>query len=154
MTTPQGGIEFAHPEALRWLKEFFPRPVRARVLPRKVCRWLAEARAQNRSKASLVAHRGQIRLLLRQQTPQPRDSVTLVLEIIGHGRGEPCRRHAKLTRSESTVLEWLAHAKSNREIADILNLAPATVGKHLERIYVKLGVENRTAAASYYTPGG
>ena len=28
---------------------------------------------------------------------------------------------------------------------------PATVGKHLERIYPKLGVENRTAAASFAT---
>jgi DNA-binding CsgD family transcriptional regulator len=47
------------------------------------------------------------------------------------------------------VLFWLGRAKSNREIAAILNIQPATVGKHLEHIYPKLGVENRTAAASF-----
>jgi len=31
----------------------------------------------------------------------------------------------------------------------ILGISAATVGKHLEHIYPKLGVENRTAAASF-----
>ena len=39
--------------------------------------------------------------------------------------------------------------KSNSEIAAILGLKTATVGKHLERIYPKLGVENRTAEAGF-----
>jgi len=47
------------------------------------------------------------------------------------------------------VLTWLGRGKSNLEIAAILGIKPATVGKHLERIYPKLGVENRTAAASF-----
>ena len=55
----------------------------------------------------------------------------------------------RLTARENEVLFWLGHAKSNREIAAILNIEPATVGKHLEHIYPKLGVENRTAAASF-----
>ena len=33
----------------------------------------------------------------------------------------------------------------------ILGISSATVGKHLEHIYPKLGVENRTAAASFAT---
>lgn len=151
---PQGGIEFAHPAALRWLRTFFPRPARARVLPRRVCRWLAEGLTTASGKASHVARHGRARLLLRQQTPQPRDSIILLLEVIGDRAGERGRRHAKLTPAETAVLHWVAHAKSNREIAEILNVAPATVGKHLEHIYVKLGVENRTAAASCYALAG
>ncbi|MFC6486556.1 DNA-binding response regulator [Nitratireductor sp. GCM10026969] len=46
------------------------------------------------------------------------------------------------------VLLWITHGKSNKEIAEILDLSPRTVNKHLEQIYIKLGVENRTAAAT------
>ena len=54
-----------------------------------------------------------------------------------------------LTLREREVLEWLARGKSNSEIGEILGISSATVGKHLEHIYPKLGVENRTAAASF-----
>jgi DNA-binding CsgD family transcriptional regulator len=54
-----------------------------------------------------------------------------------------------LTSREREVLFWLGYGKSNAEIGLILGITPATVGKHLERIYPKLGVENRTAAASF-----
>jgi DNA-binding NarL/FixJ family response regulator len=53
-----------------------------------------------------------------------------------------------LTTRESEVLSWLSKGKSNRDIAQILGLSPRTVDKHLEQIYSKLGVENRTAAAA------
>ena len=49
------------------------------------------------------------------------------------------------------MLHWLARGKSNAEIGAILGISAATVGKHLEHIYPKLGVENRTAAASFAT---
>ena len=52
-----------------------------------------------------------------------------------------------LTAREAEVLNWLAQGKSNRDIGAILSLSPRTVNKHLEQIYVKLQVENRTAAA-------
>ena len=54
----------------------------------------------------------------------------------------------KLTLREAEVLYWVAKGKTNRDIGDILGSSPATVKKHLERVYVKLGVETRTAAAS------
>jgi DNA-binding CsgD family transcriptional regulator len=53
-----------------------------------------------------------------------------------------------LTTRESEVLSWLSKGKTNRDIAQILGLSPRTVDKHLEQIYAKLGVENRTAAAA------
>jgi DNA-binding CsgD family transcriptional regulator len=42
---------------------------------------------------------------------------------------------------------WITHGKTDAEIAAIIGVSTSTVGKHLERIYQKLGVENRTAAA-------
>ena len=54
----------------------------------------------------------------------------------------------KLTLREAEVLYWVAKGKTNRDIGDILGSSPATVKKHLERVYVKLGVETRTAAAA------
>jgi DNA-binding NarL/FixJ family response regulator len=56
-----------------------------------------------------------------------------------------------LTTREGEVLSWLAKGKTNRDIAQILGLSPRTVDKHLEQIYDKLGVENRTAAAAIAT---
>ena len=53
----------------------------------------------------------------------------------------------KLTTREAEVLYWVIKGKTNKDIGDILGSSPATAKKHLERIYVKMGVETRTAAA-------
>jgi DNA-binding NarL/FixJ family response regulator len=53
-----------------------------------------------------------------------------------------------LSRREAEVLQLVAMGKKNAEIAAELGLAVATVRKHLERIYPKLGVNNRAAAAA------
>ena len=53
-----------------------------------------------------------------------------------------------VTEREAEVLLWIARGKSNRDIAEILDLSPRTVNKHLEQIYAKLGVENRASAAA------
>ena len=54
----------------------------------------------------------------------------------------------KLTAREAEVLYWVVKGKINRDIADIVGASPATVKKHLERVFAKLGVETRTAAAA------
>jgi DNA-binding NarL/FixJ family response regulator len=61
--------------------------------------------------------------------------------------GERLKQHFLLTGRESEVLVWIAKGKSNRDIGEILGLSARTVNKHLEQIYVKLGVENRASAA-------
>lgn len=58
------------------------------------------------------------------------------------------KQKLKLTEREAEVLLWIARGKSNRDIAEILDLSPRTVNKHLEQIYAKLGVENRASAAA------
>jgi DNA-binding response OmpR family regulator/DNA-binding CsgD family transcriptional regulator len=54
----------------------------------------------------------------------------------------------KLTIRESEVLYWATKGKTSKDIGDILGTSPRTVNKHLEHVFVKLGVETRTAAAS------
>jgi DNA-binding CsgD family transcriptional regulator len=52
-----------------------------------------------------------------------------------------------LTKREFEVAGWVARGRTNPEIATILAMSQRTVEKHVERILIKLGVENRTAAA-------
>ncbi len=53
-----------------------------------------------------------------------------------------------LTPREADVAKWLAAGKTNAEIAKILNnVSSRTIEKHVERVLLKMGVENRTAAA-------
>ncbi|MDO3381890.1 response regulator transcription factor [Gilvimarinus algae] len=58
------------------------------------------------------------------------------------------RQAFSLTSREADVLLWIANGKTNREIGQILEMSPRTVNKHLEQIFKKLGVENRTSAAA------
>jgi len=54
-----------------------------------------------------------------------------------------------LTRRESDVIYQISRGKTDTEIALILKISVRTVQKHVEHIFEKLGVENRTAAASF-----
>lgn len=54
----------------------------------------------------------------------------------------------RLTVREAQVLSWAARGRRNREIAELLFISPATVRKHLEHAYAKLGVRNRTEAVA------
>lgn len=53
---------------------------------------------------------------------------------------------ASLTAREIEVLSCIAAGRTTGEIARLLWVTPATVSKHLEHIYRKLGVSSRTAA--------
>ncbi|RKP57864.1 response regulator transcription factor [Pararobbsia silviterrae] len=53
-----------------------------------------------------------------------------------------------LTAREAEVLLWLSRGKTNRDIGDIVGMAPRTVNKHLEHIFAKLNVETRAAATA------
>jgi DNA-binding CsgD family transcriptional regulator len=59
----------------------------------------------------------------------------------------PTAQERRLTPREQEILRWVAAGKSDRQIAAIVGAGVRTVQKHLENAYVKLGVENRTAAA-------
>lgn len=64
---------------------------------------------------------------------------------------DPKTRYFKeLTPSEEALLEEIAKGKTNKEIANILNLAEKTVRNYSSKLYRKLGVDNRTEASNYY----
>ena len=57
---------------------------------------------------------------------------------------------ASLTVRETEVLAGIADGQSNQEICRRKNVALATIEKHIENIYPKLQVKNRTAAAIWF----
>ena len=56
------------------------------------------------------------------------------------------RRPLGLTPREREILTLVAEGRTNAQIAAALWISPATVGKHLENAYARLGVTNRIAA--------
>jgi DNA-binding CsgD family transcriptional regulator len=64
------------------------------------------------------------------------------------GSGDRGPNDDRLTRREQAVVELLATGCTNRQIADRLHLSVKTVERHLSNLYRKLGVANRTEAAT------
>jgi two-component system nitrate/nitrite response regulator NarL len=54
----------------------------------------------------------------------------------------------ELTPRERAVLSYVAHGRTNREIADGLFIAETTVKTHLKSVFAKLEVRNRSEAAA------
>ena len=54
----------------------------------------------------------------------------------------------QLTHREAEVLLWVSYGKGSNDISEVLGISPRTVQKHLERVFEKLGVEKRSAAAA------
>lgn len=71
-----------------------------------------------------------------------------VLASIAHGPADLAGADAALTPREREVVFLAGAGKTNAEIAAVLWISPATVKKHLENVYLKLGVNNRSAAAT------
>ena len=85
-------------------------------------------------------------------SPLGSDELMFRLTETGAGSAENDRAALQaafaLTSREAEVLLWISRGKANRDIGEILNISPRTVNKHLEQVFVKLGVENRAAAAA------
>lgn len=147
-------VGFMTERARRWLAEYFGGELRpARRLPASVEAW---ARHQERllraddvppPRQPLVVERDGQRLVLRLLSDDS-ESLLLLEEQPVALRAQPLEALG-LTRREAEVLAWVAEGKTNAEVATILGLSPRTVQKHLEHIYLKLGVETRTAAAAH-----
>ena len=56
-----------------------------------------------------------------------------------------------LSTRELEVLESMCRGKTNLEIAAALDISPFTVKNHVQRIFRKIGVTNRTQAAARYS---
>ncbi len=137
------------PLARRWLPAYFDSP--PDVLPQALLQWLQAAAAlpQGQEMRPLTVASGARQLVCALQGRTADDDWLLVLrEVSDAATVEATMQAFRLTLRESEVLYWVVKGKTNRDIGDILGSSPATVKKHLERIYEKLGVETRTAAAS------
>lgn len=75
------------------------------------------------------------------------DGVEAVLAASGHRPARRTSRDGNLTAREIEVLRLVAQGRSNREIAAALHIAEKTARNHIERMYAKLGVRNRTQAS-------
>ena len=108
----------------------------AMVQPRPYRDALTEADARER----LLADAAQGRL--------DAQSVDAVLSAAGHRTGRaPVEGPMGLTARENEVLVLLAQGLPNKSVAKRLGISPKTVSNHVERVYAKLGVNNRAAAA-------
>ena len=122
------GIEYASPPARRLLQRFFG--VEGDDLPAELVEWLE-------GPAEPFARRVGGRCVRVELVGS-----ALLLEESSLGTG--------LTPREEEVLAWVASGKTNAEVAEALWLSPATVRKHLENAFAKLGVRTRTAAVARF----
>ncbi len=87
--------------------------------------------------ARAASRRAQQRLTqLRRRNPDARRKAT-VADPLG------------LTQRERDVLELVAAGNSDAEIAAALFISPKTANRHVGAILAKLGVRNRTQAATF-----
>lgn len=129
---------------------------RAPETPPAVLEWLLRHTPDARQRGieppalSIVQGASSLTLRLHQQTSSDDDGdewMIVMREVSDTGVIEAMSLSLKLTAREAEVLYWVVKGKTNKDIGEILGSSPATAKKHLERVYVKLGVETRTAAA-------
>jgi two-component system, NarL family, response regulator DevR len=72
-----------------------------------------------------------------------------VLERVRNPRGDEDPRLARLTPTESRILDLIAEGLTNREIGDRIHLAEKTVKNYVSTILNKLQVARRAEAAAY-----
>ena len=121
------------------------------VLPEPVPQWLdqAEKGKAGTKAATMAPFPGNEQLRLQYMGKLgPNEFLLRLAKDSGADTPAEFSSELGLTTREGEVLSWLSKGKTNRDIAQILGLSPRTVDKHLEQIYSKLGVENRTAAAA------
>jgi DNA-binding NarL/FixJ family response regulator len=108
-----------------------------------------EAHGKGLSHPPLTLTRGSRRLIFSAAEYSEDEQWMIVLrEESDTAQIEKLMAAFKLTQRESEVLNWLVKGKTNRDIGEILGTSPRTVNKHLEHVFVKLGVETRTSAAA------
>jgi DNA-binding NarL/FixJ family response regulator len=148
----QGNILWATPQAQKLLSDNLAgSPNEEFVLPEPMLQWLEQAEkgkaASRTPPTASFPENEQLRLQYMGQLG-PNEFLLRLAKDSGANIPAQFSSELGLTTREGEVLSWLSKGKTNRDIAQILGLSPRTVDKHLEQIYAKLGVENRTAAAA------
>jgi CheY-like chemotaxis protein/DNA-binding CsgD family transcriptional regulator len=137
--------QWATPLAKRWLEPALEADGR---LPAPLRHWLGLPEARTGDSLSLST--GGQRLVFSRLRGDGIGATTLLLVRRNAPVPQPevLSRTLRLTAREGEVLYWVALGKTTPDIAEILDSSPRTINKHLEHIYMKLGVGTRTAAAT------
>jgi len=148
----QGTVLWATPQAQKLLSDHHGAQAEDFILPPSLLQWLEQAKTKGSSKSqgACLPDNPQLRLFYMGETA-PNEFLLRLSRESGTALPPEFTSELGLTTREGEVLAWLSKGKTNRDIAQILGLSPRTVDKHLEQIYAKLGVENRTAAAAIAT---
>jgi HD-GYP domain-containing protein (c-di-GMP phosphodiesterase class II) len=77
------------------------------------------------------------------------DAVEAVLTAAGQGGGARRHRTGGLTERQAEVLALMARGLSNREIASRLVISRRTAERHVQDVYVRIGVSTRAGAALF-----
>lgn len=150
-TDLSGRLLWFTPKARELLAELFPASnEQAASLPAELVERLMQLRQEGpRASGSATMEIGSRRLEISVLSRIGPDELLFRLAEVGtRGDEQLLQRALSLTTREAEVLLWISRGKSNREIGEILSISPRTVNKHLEQVFVKLGVENRAAAAA------
>jgi DNA-binding response OmpR family regulator/DNA-binding CsgD family transcriptional regulator len=150
-TDRTGRLLWCTPKAKQLLAELFPAQNEDGMsLPAAVIGQLLQLRNEGaKTQARSLLEIGGRRLEISVLSPIGPDELLFRLTELNAGGDEQVLQQAlSLTSRESEVLLWISRGKANREIGEILTISPRTVNKHLEQIFVKLGVENRASAAA------
>jgi len=143
-----GKILYATAKARKLLKVYFYPDPQLR-LPARIQFWLSEKvnPVVSLPLTDLTIDLGQKTLVVQAISKTEAPEYRLLLrETVQVLNALPLQKLG-LTNREAEVLLWVSQGKSNAEIAIILASKVRTVAKHLERVFAKLMVENRTAAA-------
>jgi DNA-binding response OmpR family regulator/DNA-binding CsgD family transcriptional regulator len=150
-TDGNGQLLWCTPKAKQLLSELFPaNGDEGAGLPPNVVRQLTGLRHQGglAGARSVIEVGGRKMELAFLSSTGPDELLFRLTEISTVPDEQLLQQTLALTTRESQVLLWISRGKSNREIGEILAISPRTVNKHLEQVFVKLGVENRAAAAA------
>jgi len=152
LRSESGRITWQTALARKLLAEYFAQESQADQTPAALRHWLEntlESRRQNPATAPLPLNilRDTRRLIfsLHEQTADG-EWLIVLREENDAAQIEALLAAFPLTRKEAEVLYWVIQGKTSPDIGEILGSSPRTVNKHLEHVYEKLGVENRTAA--------
>ncbi|WP_153160291.1 response regulator transcription factor [Zoogloea sp. 1C4] len=145
-----GRLVWQTPLARKLLGEYFG--IDDDNAPQAVRAWIAEsakARRDGHAFPPLTISSGAKRLVFTLHERAGEDEWLLALrEESDTAMIEALQAAFRLTTREAEVLYWVIKGKTSPDIGEILGSSPRTVNKHLEHVFAKLGVENRTAAAS------
>jgi DNA-binding response OmpR family regulator/DNA-binding CsgD family transcriptional regulator len=154
LATDSGGqLLWCTPKAKQLLAELFPYPSQGVVegeLPAILVERLRQLRlsgARGSARSFIDVERRRLELSFLSSLG-PDELLFRLTEVNETADEQLLQRSLALTTREAQVLLWISRGKSNREIGEILSISPRTVNKHLEQVFVKLGVENRAAAAA------